>query len=198
MCSSLRVLLVWSCLVSAASSAGPPSQSAHDPRHGGRSEWEIVFEDEISLEEYARQLEYFKIEIAATSRDGKVEYIGDLLKRKPEKRVGRVESDYRVHIGWRKGNLYAADRRLLSKAGIASEGKELRHYLPTAVEAQLVTLERNYADRRPDEIRRTRFALRPKPKRDGYEFFVVEQNPPRAAASRKSPSENQPRENAAR
>ena len=193
-----RILICWSSLTSLAWCAPPSGQSAHEPRRGGRSEWEIVFEDEISPEEYARQLEYFKIEIAATSKDGKIEYVWDLLKRKPQKRAGRVEADYRVHIGWRKGNLYAADRRLLTRAGIASEGKELRHYLPTAVEAKLASLERDYAQRKPEEIRRTRFAVRPTEKAAAYEFVVVEQDPPRPKTTAKSSSENQPSENTAR
>jgi hypothetical protein len=193
-----RILICFGSLTSLVWSAEPSGQSAHEPRRGGRSEWEIVFEDEISPEEYARQLEYFKIEIAATSKDGRVEYIWDLTKRKPQKRTGRVETDYRVHIGWRKGTLYAADRRLLSRAGIASEGKELRHYLPTAIEAKLASLERDYAQRKPEEIRRTRFAVRPTDKGAAYEFVVVEQDPPRPSAKPKSSSENQPSENAAR
>lgn len=196
-------MLAWPCVLAllfspATSGAAPPqADSAHQPRRSDgspRSEWEITFEDGISADEYARQLDFFKIEVAAAAKDGSIDYIWDLLKRKPQKRAGSNKTDYRVYIGWRKGNLYAADRRLLTRAGVSSEGKELRHYLPTAVEAQLAALERDYAGREVTQIRRTRFALRPNDKGDGYEFVVIEQDPPRPTSPRPRNSENQPRE----
>ncbi len=177
---------------SAVVAQGP--KSANEPRTAQRqrTEWEIAFEDEISAEEYARQLDFFKIEIGAVSKDGKIEYISNVSARKPHKRVGKSQSEYRLAIGWKKGTLYAADRRLLSKAGIASEKKELRHYFPTEVQAHLAELQRAYADRESADIRRTRFALRPKAKGDGYEFVVVEQDPPKAGQPQASPSQNKP------
>lgn len=164
------------------------AKSAHQPRgelqttRGG--EWEIVFADEITVEEYARQMDYFKIEIAAVSKNGKIEAISKVSQRKPEKRVGHTTADYRLHIGWKTGQLHAADRKLLAKAGIASANKELWHFFPTETQARLASLERAYANRPPGEIKRTRFEIRPAAKGDGYEFVVIEQDPPKPSESR--------------
>jgi len=191
-----RAMLVLLFLLAIA--AAPPARvkqsspkSAHEPRGG---EWEIVFADDITVEEYARQMDYFKIEIAAVSKNGKIEYISKVSQRKPEKRVGHTTADYRLHIGWKKGQLHAADRKLLAKAGISSADKELWHFLPTEIQAQLAALERAYASRLPSEITRTRFEVRPADKGQGYEFVVIEQDPPKSsqAESTAGASANQP------
>ena len=171
-----------------------PAKSAHQPRG---VEWEIVFADEIMVEEYARQMDYFKIEIAAVSKNGKIESISKVSQRKPEKRAGHTTADYRLHIGWKTGQLHAADRKLLAKAGIASRDKELWHFFSTETQARLATLERAYANRAPSEIRRTRFEIRPATKGDGYEFVVVEQDPPKPSESESTAasSPNQPERN---
>lgn len=170
------------------------------PRGDSRSSgalWEIEFEDGLNTEEYARQIDFFKIEIGAVSKKGKIEYISRVTRPKPDKHVGDARSDYRLRIGWKKGTLHAADRKLLSKAGINSEGKDLFHYFPIEVQVQLADLERAYAKREPGDIRRTRFLLKPKTKADGYEFVVVEQDPPKpkepAPASLNQPSVNPPK-----
>lgn len=171
-----------------------PAKSAHQPRGG---EWEIVFADKITVEEYARQMDYFKIEIAAISKNGKIESISKVGQRKPEKRVGHTTADYRLHIGWKTGQLHAADRKLLAKAGIASGDKELWHFFSTETQARLAALERTYANRPPSEITRTRFEIRPAAKGDGYEFVVIEQDPPKPSESESTAesSSNQPERN---
>ncbi len=196
-----RTLLAILFLLAVA--AAPPTRvekaspkSAHQPRGG---EWEIVFADEITVEEYARQMDYFKIEIAAVSKNGKIETISKVSQRKPEKRVGHTTTDYRLHLGWKKGQLHAADRKLLAKAGIASGDKELWHFFQTETQARLAALERAYADRPPSEITRTRFEVRPAAEGDGYEFVVIEQDPPKpsesksTAASSSNQTERNPR-----
>jgi hypothetical protein len=142
------------------------------------SEWEVVFPDDTTAEEYARQLEFFKIEIAAVSADGRVEYISRLTDRKPVKHVGNRGDDPRRYLGWKSGKLHAVDRRLLGQAGISTNRKELTHYFPPDVQRVMEQLERAYGGRKPSEIRRTRFEIHPLPQ-DRYEFVVVEQDPPR-------------------
>ncbi len=175
---------IW-LLSCATAAAAPPigPESAHTPRPAGQSSggvlWEIIFEDGTTTEEYTRQVDQFKIEIGAVSKSGKVEYISKVSGKKPEKRVSRKEGEYRFATEWKKGNLHATDRKLLAKAGITSEGKQLLHYFPADVQSQLSALERAYAGREPSEIRRTRFLVRPKAKGDDYEFVVIEQDPPK-------------------
>ncbi len=193
----LTVSMIWlfACGTAPGSKQDDHARSAHSP--GGRdskTEWEILFEDGITAEEYAKQLDYFKIEVGAISKKGKIEYISKVAAPKPEKRVGQKTTDYRLSIGWKTGTLHAADRKLLAKAGINSEGKELWHFFSTEVQVQLDTLQRSYANRDPGEIKRTRFRIRPKEKGAGYEFVVVEQDPPKPADSKsQEASLNKPR-----
>lgn len=173
--------------------AAPPEvkKPAHAPRNArlaDRAEWEIEFADDITAEEYARQLDFFQIEIAAVSKKGKLEYIAQVSSPKPEKRVGAQDADRRLHIGWRKGTLHAADRKLLAKAGITSEGKELWHFFSAELQAQLAELEHDYAGLSPDDIHRTRFLVREKTKGQGYEFVVIEQDPPQPTKPHPRPS----------
>jgi hypothetical protein len=163
-------------------------------RAGEYSDWEIVFPDDTKPEEYARQLDFFQIEIGAASRDGKVEYISKVGQPKPDKRVGQAAEDDRYHIGWKKGKLHAVDRRLLGKAGINSRDKQLLHYLPHELHKQLEELEKDYAGRQRGEINRTRFEIRPKDRYPGYEFIVVEQDPPKPADNGTTQSPSRPSE----
>jgi hypothetical protein len=149
------------------------------PAH--EKEWEIYFEDGIDPEEYARRLDFFSIEVAAISKDGRVDYISDLTKPKPAKRQGERGDDPRLYIGWKSGSLHAVDRRLLRKAGIASNDKTLTHYFPREVQEQMHQLELEYANHHPREIELTRFQIRPRENDDGYQFVVIEQKPPKPA-----------------
>ncbi|MBI3837612.1 MAG: hypothetical protein HY288_06730 [Planctomycetia bacterium] len=189
---------IWLCACEAALGSTPddPSKSAHSPRgQDAKVEWEILFEEGITAEEYAKQLDYFKIEVGAISKKGKIEYISKVANPKPERRIGQKTTDYRMSIGWKTGTLHAADRKLLAKAGINSEGKELWHFFPTEVQVQLGALQRSYAKRDPSEIKRTRFQIRPKEQGGGYEFVVVEQDPPKPTDSQsKEASLNTPGE----
>ena len=179
----MATLLLWSTIAWTLG-ATPPDQPAPDaappPRVKitRRTVWEIVFPDGISTQEYARQLDYFKIELAAVAKGGRAEYVSKVSSRKPEKRIGDATRDDRWRIAWVKGTLDAADRSLLSKAGINTRDKQLLHFLPEPIEARLGQLERAHAQGDPDDIRRTRFEIRPLTKDDGYEIVVVGQEPP--------------------
>lgn len=177
--------IIWLLASGLAAAAAPPQgpESAHTPRPVGQSsagiQWEILFEEGTTVEEYSRQIDQFKIEIGAVSKNDKVEYISKVSGKKPEKRVGRKEGEYRFATEWKKGTLHAADRKLLAKAGISSDGKQVLHYFPIDVQHELSALERAYAGRESSEIRRTRFVVRPKGQGEGYQFIVIAQEPPK-------------------
>ncbi len=188
--ASLCLLWLCFCAWTPLAASQDPARSANTPngsRSAARPEWELLLDDDVTAEEYARQIDYFKIEVGAVSKNGKIEYATNVGGPKPDKRVGFTETEYRLRIGWKSGALHAADRKLLAKAGIVSTGKDLWHYFPIDVQKQLQDLEVNYAGRKPEEIRRTRFRIRPKTK--GYEFVVLEQDPPKPIE--KSPSANE-------
>jgi hypothetical protein len=144
-------------------------------------QWELVFAEEITPEEYARQIDFLKVEIAAISKNGRIEYVSAVTRNKPERRVSYLESEYRLRIDWKSGPLHAVDRKLLRKAGINSDKKELTHYFPIAAQKEMENLEQAYAGRKPHEIRRTRFQVKAREEGEGYEIVVVEQDPPKPA-----------------
>jgi hypothetical protein len=163
-------------------------------------EWEMLFDEGISADEYARQLDFFGIELAAVGKDGKIQYAARLSERKPERSLGTKETEKRTSIGWKRGTLSGVDRKLLAKAGIHTEGKQLLHYYPLTAERQLVRIEYEFAKVPLDDIKRTRFGIRAveekvpgepakpataaKKKRGAakedppkaYEFYVIEQD----------------------
>ncbi len=134
--------------------------------------WIIRFDDS-SLGEYARQLDYFNIELGALFPDRLV-YISKLSQANPKRRVvttGRGED--RLYMRWRGGQRKQADLLLFRKAGDDASGASLIHFYPADVEELLARVEREYRNRKPSEIRRTVFEVR----RDGggYQFVVVSQ-----------------------
>jgi hypothetical protein len=178
-------LVVAAVVCGVVTAAGPTAAAGEEasPTTAPRPEWEVFFAEDISIEEYSRQLDYFKIEVAAV-KDNKIEYISKLSGRKPEKRLGRREEDERLYIGWKSGALEAVDRKLLAKARVNPQGKDILHYFPPDVQAAMEEAQRKYADRKPSQIKRTRFEIHPRAA-GGYEFVVVEQQghrPPSAGA----------------
>jgi hypothetical protein len=199
MTRTIGFLLVIAVALRIATAAAPPeAPSGEEPRSAAspRPEWEVIFAEGISIEEYSRQLDYFKIEVAAAAKDHKVEYISKLSARRPEKRLGRREEDERLYIGWKSGTLEAVDRKLLAKAQINSGDKEILHFFSAEIQDVMEAAEHEYAERKPSEIKRTRFAIRPK-ESGGYEFVVVEQDPirPKSVGSSARRLLNPPAEN---
>lgn len=136
--------------------------------------WAIHF-DGGNLKEYARQLDFFGIELAAVGgEDNLVHYAFNLAKPKPDHRTGAPDAEQRLYMTWRAGPLQAADRELLTKAGINLQGKVVMQFYPAATEQMLAKLERTYAgDKDINEIRRTTFDIRSGG--DKYEFVVTAQ-----------------------
>jgi hypothetical protein len=142
----------------------PPTRVLHDI--------ELLIDDGIPGKEYAKQLDYFKIELGAEDSKGQIEYASHLTSPKPERRSGNRKEDPRITIGWKKGTLLALDRKLLLKAGINSKDKKVYQFYPLEVEDQLFKLEETYAGANATNIARTRFKIRPKDVEPGYEFYI--------------------------
>lgn len=140
-----------------------------------RSErWEIRFAEGRTLEEYARQLDAFAIELGAVGAGREVHYASQLSASKPQARSAPRAQESRLYMSWRQGRLKDADRTLLERAGISTSGKVLVQFFPAAVENTLAGLEKQYRGVDADRIRKTVFGVRPRGR--GYEFFVIEQH----------------------
>jgi hypothetical protein len=143
---------------------GRPGVPAHQ-------RWEIHFDEGTTIDEYARILDHFEIELGVVGL-GQVVYVNNLTKPKPDTHGRPLEREKRLYMSWRTGKMQEADKELLRRAGVPSAGVILQFYCE-ALEQQLLRLEVGYRGLQPGQIRKTRFAI--KPSGDGYEFYVTSQ-----------------------
>ena len=147
------------------------------PGEGGISNdqrWFIKYSDDVSIAEYAKQLDHFKIEMGALLPNGQLVLLSNLTAVQPSKTVktsGKGED--RLYMTWQGGNRKAADAEIFKKAGVDVTGAILFHFYPKATEQMLMQVEYDYAKRKASEIRRTYFAVIQG--RGGYAFAVSRQ-----------------------
>ncbi len=136
--------------------------------------WEIQFSS-TSLSEYAKQLDFFGIELAAAGGGSeRIDYAGDLSQATPSRRSQSGNEEDRLYMTWRGGRLQEYDRQLLARAGISTNDRIVLQFYPPQAEAVLAALERKQAGNRSlKDIRRTIFGVR----RTGgrYAFYVIDQ-----------------------
>jgi hypothetical protein len=141
-----------------------------------RSErWEVYFAEGATIDIYARQLDYFKIELGVLGGSNDIWYAYNLAKSRPDRRVGPGANEQRLYMSWRQGALRDADRALLERAGVPAGGRVIVQFYPPEVEQQLLQLEQAFRGLKADQIRKTRFGVRQQG--GGYEFFVLDQTP---------------------
>ena len=145
---------------------------------GGRPlRWEIRFDPGNTLETYAKQLDFFGIELGVLLPDNQILYISELSKAQPTVRQGPADRETRYYFTWRQGELASADMELLHKA-LGNQAQRLQDrlilkFLPDQWAAQLAELEKQHAADKNRTIRKTRFGVRSAG--EGYEFYVMEQ-----------------------
>jgi hypothetical protein len=146
------------------------------PVEGGASpprNWDIRFVKGDTKDKYAKQLDFFGIEIAVVKPDNKLIYVRNFSKSKPETHVGRADEEKRCYLTWREGDLSRADADLLARAGVSIDDRVVLKIIPPALEATLAELEKTYAGGDVDKVARTQFGIRATS--DGFEFYVIEQ-----------------------
>lgn len=135
--------------------------------------WEVIFQEGATLQTYARQLDFFKIELGVIGGTTQVQYAFNFTKPQPDRRNGAGGQETRLYMSWRSGSLKEADQQLLERAGVSTENKIVVQFFPPEVENRLVELEQRFANRKQGEIRKTRFGVRTVG--NGFEFVVLEQ-----------------------
>ena len=136
--------------------------------------WKFRFEPE-SLADYARWLDFYKIEIGVLGRDNLVHYAGRLSGGKPLVRVGVPSKETRGYAAPTDGPMPALTTRLARQVDIARHGSILLLFYPFDVESILWAMEKKYAGERDvNSIRQTVFTV--KRIDDRYEFEVIGQN----------------------
>ncbi|MFG0333247.1 MAG: hypothetical protein ACF8TS_07800 [Maioricimonas sp. JB049] len=148
------------------------------PGSGGlprEQRWYIRYADQADLDEYARQLDHFGIELGALLPAGELVYLSNISTPNPQvRRVTSGSDEKRLYMTWRGGDRRQADTKLFAKAGLDVGRSEIFHFYPPRVEQRLATLEHNYARRAAKEIRRTYFVVEARAG-GAYELVVTRQ-----------------------
>jgi hypothetical protein len=150
---------------------GGPGTSTGVPAH---ERWEVRM-SAASIDEYARQLDFFKVELGvAGGGDPDVHYISNLAAAKPKVRIGKPAEERRLRFLHRSGELRAADRELAAKAGVKTDSRVVFQFYDESAYQKLLALEAEKKGSRPiSQVRRTVFGVRSN--RGRYEFYVIDQ-----------------------
>lgn len=148
------------------------------PGQGGipnEQRWFIQYGDKASIKEYAKQLDFFKIEMGVLlPASGQLIYM-QKMSTPPAitKRVTSGKDEKRLYMTWQGGTRREADEKLFEQNNINAKGGTLFHFYPKETEQLLLQLEYNYAKRNAKEIRRTYFVV--VKQGSGYAFVVTRQ-----------------------
>jgi hypothetical protein len=135
--------------------------------------WHIRYADLSTTAEYARQLDFFKIELGAIVGTELI-YISNLSSPTPNvRRVPSGADEKRLYMTWKGGDRRKADLELFQKANINVGGGMLFQFYPKDIEEQLAQIEFAYRKRKASEIRRTYFVV--EKAGNGYQFSVTQQ-----------------------
>ena len=170
------------------SSVGDRDQDAAPPRNDAISileddgfvprwkRWQIRWASS-NLDEHARRLDYFKIELGAVGGQPMVDYAAKVSRAKPRTRTGKSNDEKRLYMSWHDGKLMKFEKTLLGRAGIPTTDRLILHFYPEEVEDALAWIELEHGTKMGHksikEFRKTYFAVRPHGA--GYEFFVEDQ-----------------------
>lgn len=145
------------------------------PGDGGvrrEDRWTILFKPGSTADEYARQLDFFGVELAIIEENHLV-YLSHFSAPTPTKRIGSGSDDNRLYFLWRGQGRKASDLEMLARGGLKVGDAVIFQFYPAAVEQELSQLEVKFKGRQPAEIRSTRFGV--VAEGDGYRFEVLSQ-----------------------
>ena len=139
--------------------------------------WKIQY-NTTTLDLYARQLDFFGIELAAAGGGrALVDYASGFSSPRPKRRQGPPDQEKRLYMVWTSGTLRRYDLQLLRRAGIPTSGRIIMQFYPKRVEDRLAALELQYARRNGrqsvKEIQQTVFGVRRSG--NGYEYYIISQ-----------------------
>ena len=136
--------------------------------------WEIRFAAGTSVEAYARQLDFFKIELGVIGGQEQVTYLTNLSNPKPTSRTGNAADDRRLYLIWQRGAIQEVDEQIAARAGVKTGGKVIAHFLPKEVEDDMARLEETYAKQlKITKIGKTVFSITASGQ-DSYRFSVAD------------------------
>lgn len=142
--------------------------------------WELKFGAK-GIQDYAKQLDYYQIELACIGGGRNTVDYASRFSGSPQQRTGSPEEEnqlQRLYFMWRTdGPLKRFDTQLLNQAGVQTQGRQILKFIPPGLEEQLAQLElahaRSQGKSSVREIAKTIFES--KPAGQGFAFSVVEQ-----------------------
>jgi hypothetical protein len=135
--------------------------------------WFVSFAGDNALDEYARQLDAFGIELGVLLPAGKIVYLSGLSKSPVKRESTSGKDEKRLFFTWQGGERKEADVQLFGRNGVTVGSGKIMHFYPQKLEDILATVEFNYAKRKAKEIRRTYFQVQKAA--GGYQFIVTRQ-----------------------
>ena len=149
------------------------------PGEGGfpnEQRWFIRLSDRGTLSDYAKQLEFFGIELGALTNKGKLHIL-----RNPTAAIPNIETKddpgkygKLLHMIWQGGTRKQGDIKLFKKANVDVTFSVMFHFYPAATERMLLDLEKKHKGQPIKKIRRTYFSVVRKGR--GYAFVVTRQS----------------------
>jgi len=141
------------------------------PRH---QRWFIRFGEGGSVAEYAKQLDFFGIELGAVfPAQKKLLYVNNFSGTPRRRQVQTGQNEKRLYMNWQSGSLRKTDHKLFQKIGVNTKGAMILHFYPKKTEERLAKLELDFRKRKVKTIRRTIFTVRSRGR--GYRFIVTRQ-----------------------
>jgi hypothetical protein len=136
--------------------------------------WEVRL-NVATPDEYKKQLDFFKIELAVAGGGSPVVTYVTNVSTTPKVRTGKPIEEKRLRFMHRSGALRKADQAIVSKAGVDPSGKLIMQFYAKETYDTLLTLE-NIAmkPRSISDVRRTVFGVRGSAGK--YEFYVISQD----------------------
>jgi hypothetical protein len=138
--------------------------------------WEVRYISN-SVNAYAQQLDFFKIELGAAGGKPNIDYAANFTKGRPDTRQGTTKEEKRLYMTWKSGTLKQFDEQLLGRAGISTAGRMVMQFYSEETEDRLAWIEMENAKKlgHPNvkEFLRTIFGVRAAGR--GFEFHVIEQ-----------------------
>ena len=146
------------------------------PGDGGvpvEQRWSIIYDNQQTLEQYAKQLDGLGVELAVIAGPNQLAYVSRFSQDPPSVRYGSGQGDQRLYVLWQGRGRKESDVKLLEKAKINVGDGVVMQFYPKGVEQTLAQLEVQFRKRQPAEIRVTRFSV--VPEGDGFGFVVIAQ-----------------------
>jgi len=156
--------------------AGPEGEG--DDIIGRWERWELTFNAK-GKDDYAQQLDFYNIELAAFGGGKNVIEMASNLSASPTRSVNnQPDSEERLYFSWKLSNpLLQFDRQLLAAAGIDYSGRNVIRFIPPDLENRLAAMEKEYAESKgkkfPHDIAKTVFESTSDG--SGYQFAIVSQ-----------------------